>query len=853
MLNIDAFERKEVATGSDIPRKLAHLSNEYKALEKELENKYKGFPSEAGRNETFKSLIDRDIKKNRGAYPRQLKKILLNPIILGEWAESEIESIIKSYQGYYLENDAERQIFISNERTRGDNSEGLAEISKKYGISLKAIKAIDQEKKSQIKDRYLGKSLKKLSWEVKHISCLDLNEYQEMDEIPKQGIIALKSGCGTGKTTGWVKRYIDQVNPGRVLYVTQLKATIDPFVRTLREAGHSFYNYQSIDSDSAEHYQAHDYLAITDKSLNKLFKGARQYKPYDLVIIDECEKVFSENTKENSRIASNLERVTLDATATLVLDADISEVVTGWGIEHLATIGNLRSYLYINSADYMEGMTVKTLPSQEQALQVVDNALAEGQSVYLYLDVADKKKHFTAIKKHFQKKFPHILVEGHTAEQTSNLKKLKANSVEYLDSLFKNEEKPLRLLIVTPWSERGWDYNSNIHAFDITVGIYTNGYKSGEDVAQAMRRARRTTEHYVFINRKWEYNSNLTIPSIQETVIPGYSEIKRHFSEEISDQAIKRDAMLKANPAFHLKLLMEERGADYQEIQIGIKPGMKKLLQELAMDSLEAEIREIYECSFKRGQFLQNYYIQEENSLNTDLGEVNDDLCLDDFTELYKRSLSIRTDQISEILHLWFMDKDKRRNHGRENNWMAIYKGELLDKIDELIDFHGLNDNKGFKSFVRRGDNTRLNIFLDKDRAKALKSILEHILATGDNSYLFQKKHKTQIYVWLQEFFGKMDFDVERQEGKGKKQVKPEIIQDYKDKKLLVGIKGVNAQIAAIGQMIEEKADQGERLSRKDIDWIIADGELFIVSHKLLRDRGIYSEIQKSLIAGRRG
>ena len=374
-----------------------------------------------------------------------------------------------------------------------------------------------------------------------------------------------------------------------------------------------------------------------------------------------------------------------------------------------------------------------------------------------------------------------------------------------------------------------------------------------------MRRPRRTEKHTVFINRQAGYQPKKAQEDAQEEAIEGYKDIKLPFSEELGDRARERKLILSENPSYQFKTLVEERGGDYEEIIIPLEKGLRNLVDIMGIGALEAEILAIFENDYQKEEFLLGFKrcsIESDiDSINKELGDIDEgSIDLEQFTALYMRDKEIKENEISEILHIWQLrDDSERRTHNKLENYVAINKGKLLDEIDRLIDYSGLNQDLSFLDYCKNRKSKELQIYLNADRIKKLSHLLAHIIDGGDAGHFFKKKHRTQTYVWVEEFFSAMDFDVEMQEGRPKKEVKKEIIQDYARAKKLKGIEGVGRRIDYINSLIEEKIEAGKILTVLEADWKKVDGKTLIIKFKDIEMNKVNSKIQKALIATRAG
>jgi len=618
------------------------------------------------------------------------------------------------------------------------------------------------------------------------------------------------------------------------------RSIIDSLCETAKAQGIHFTNYQSIESD----YGEQDYLAICVDSLWKLFKGG-YFKHYPLIIFDECESMFNENLLKDPTIGSNIERLVKKSETAHFLDADFTDMVSGMALYNLAQSSHIDSIYYQNHADYMKGMDVYTLPSAEQAFQKVQESLEKGKLVYLHYDQANKKKKLKAVKAYFQEQFPEITVEAYCADENDDdLKLLKTDANKFLEPRILREDKPLRLLIVTGWAERGWEVTNPKFKFDLTVGIYEGNYKSGEDIAQALRRPRFTDEHWVYIDRQFKYTTRRAVKNAQEIAIEGYSKIEKHFTEDVYDRAKERALIIKENMAYHFKIICEERGANYEEVKILIGNTIGKLIRELALHEEDNEIVDRYKDKYKRNLFLDKYFRKEN---------LEETITFEEFKELFIRDRDIREDEIQEILYLWSLDEGRRRTHNRKDNWVAVLKGALCDEIDKLIRTSGITPAQSLISFHQDRGVSEIELILDKEKIEPIRHYLQSIMETETNSYFFLKKHRTQPYVWLEHFFQRLDFDAELIQTRARSQVKKEIIAYYKEKGLLKGISKVGEQTVFIDGRIAEKISDRQRLWDVELDWLRADKKSLVIKKKHYQHTTTFNKFSKFYRASKPG
>ena len=849
MLDLTEYRQRTTEPPGN-PSQCKGYATAYADLERQLLREFEGRTEGADRYGKFGDLLARDILKNKGAYPEKLEAILSHPVILGDRDVSWLKGVTRSNLENYNKNAWKRDVYLSNYKTRGQNYEYLAGISERYNLDDDTVIAYDQKTKEEITDKFLGKG--RIDWKIVKLNCLDLANYDEIDSVPEKGIVALKSAPGTGKTKGWILNHIKRAKPPRVLYVSMRRSIIDSFCVTAEAQGINFTNYQSIESD----YGEQDYLAICVNSLWKLFKGG-YFKHYPLIIFDECESMFNENLLKDPKIGSNIERLVKKSESAHFLDADFTDMVSGMALYNLAQSSHIDSIYYQNHADYMKGMDVYTLPSAEQAFQKVHESLEEGKIVYLHYDQANKKKKLKAVKAYFQEQFPEITVEAYCADENDDdLKLLKTDANKFLEPRILREDKPLRLLIVTGWAERGWDVTNPKFKFDLTVGIYEGNYKSGEDIAQALRRPRFTDEHYVYIDRQSKYTPMRAVKDAQEVAIEGYSKIEKHFSEDVYDRAKERALIIKENMAYHFQIICEGRGAIYEETNITIGNTIRKLITELALQEEEDEIVDRYEDEYKREVFLERYceslYLFNDES--APLSEkLMENMKFEEFKDLFIRDRDIREDEIQEILYLWSLDEGRRRTHNRKDNWVAVLKGALCDEIDKLIRTSGITPAQSLISFHQDTGVSEIELILDKEKIEPVRHYLQAIMETETNSYFFLKKHRTQPYVWLEHFFQRLDFDAELIQTRARSQVKKEIIAYYKEKGLLKGISKVGEQTVFIDGRIAEKISDSQRLCDVELDWLRADKKSLVIKKKHYQHTTTFHKFSKFYRASKPG
>ena len=126
-----------------------------------------------------------------------------------------------------------REIWKENFFSNGDTKEFLRLIDHPEIVGDKDIYEMDANAKFHIHRKLTGDEFSG-TWDYeKTIHHLDLKNY-DISELPtKDAVIALKSGCGSGKTENFIKRFVESSGFQSGLYVSVLKGTIEPAARKL--------------------------------------------------------------------------------------------------------------------------------------------------------------------------------------------------------------------------------------------------------------------------------------------------------------------------------------------------------------------------------------------------------------------------------------------------------------------------------------------------------------------------------------------------------------------------------------------------------------------------------------------
>lgn len=596
------------------------------------------------------------------------------------------------------------------------------------------IYKMDADAKANIKRELTGEERNATrAKDTKILRHLDLADYDIEDLPTKNCVITLKSGCGSGKTKGFIKRFVEKTGYTRALYVSVYKGTIEP---TAREIDFSYYLEMGEDAKH-EWMNKQSKLASTDKSLKSLFNREGRYLRYQLLIIDECERVALNSLDTHSN-QTELYDIALTANAVLMCDADISDELTNWFAKEIANKSTERKELIklINTADWMGadgGHEVYRLEEEKDVVEITNRLLQKDQRVYMHVGYSDRteKQRISALVSYFQEEFPTKKIYGYDANTAPN--KLRKSPNEFIDELIEGEG--LDLLILSPWSHIGWDYNSKAHLFDATVGSYPHSFMTAPDIAQAMRRPRQTKLHYVWIGKRPKKAFDKK-REFEETWKhhPEIRALCRDVPQELANKARAVKVVQESNVSYHFKLLMEERGANFHRadtFDIDVKY-LKWLLTQYGKEAHEDRISRIFnEEPRARDSILRNFYVWNGESrrfLNHAFEEDKEPpLHEEEFSDLYLRNERIQGRDIGAIADIWFRTPEQREwLDEKDSRYFAEMTGKLLDHIDYIVRLRYGNPDS-FLSWLLDDDSEELHVSFNEEDVKDFMSWAEHL------------------------------------------------------------------------------------------------------------------------------
>ncbi len=331
----------------------------------------------------------------------------------------------------------------------------------------------------------------------------------------KEGVIFIKSGTGTGKTTA-LRKLIEDNPEASILYVGK---NVSYVVNASERLG--LDNYQD-----EEKFPQRDFLkfskqlAICYPSLEHLVdRRDGTMKAYDIVIADEARQLLafsvgSDNlnsrhplpipSKQNS-IFSHLVR---NAEKVVFLDADIDDL-TRWSVENFRGEREEVYDIYINRYLPLLDKTAYIVDTPKDVISLAVQYAENGLQVAVVGDFGNKGKiKITAIEQMFKNKgLSSFILWGGNNKQGEQYQVLLNGEL-----LTQKLEDGLSAFIASPAIVSGWDFNGteDIH-FDAVFGIYPNNILTSPEILQQLRRFRRTQNFFVHIsgigwNAEWTLN-----------------------------------------------------------------------------------------------------------------------------------------------------------------------------------------------------------------------------------------------------------------------------------------------------------------------------------------------------------
>ena len=759
-----------------------------------------------------------------------------------------------------------REVWKENFFSNGDTTEFLRLLDRPEIVGGKDIYEMDEGAKFHIHKLLTGKEFSG-AWDyIKTVHHLDLADY-DISELPTENaVIALKSGCGSGKTKGFIKRYIEMAGFESGLYNSVLKGTIEP---AARDIGFSYYLEGSERDENGNEVAnlqfllSQPFLAITDKSLDKLVQ--KRTRRFDIVILDESERIALNSLDLESK-QHELFEFCKAAKVVLLLDADLSDGLTGFFAEEIATNSQKELIKLINTADWMgEGHHFYPLKREEDTIGITEKLLSQNKRTYFHVGYSDttEKKRISRLVRYFREKFPHKKIEGYDASSVP--RELRANPKKYIDE--KIEKEGLDLLIVSPWAKIGWDYLGE-NLFDATVGSYPHPFMSAPDIAQQMRRPRETKLHYAWVERprgrpdkrieKLE-KSFQTLPSVQRlkaraevaSELLAEPEVEKEatftlnslFNTEMSEQARHAKHRQQINIPFHLLIILKERECVVHDLSTtDIKTeGLEELLTKHGEQAHFEDIKKHWDDRFRRETVVKKYY----RAIDGLPEPLNPKACdFSQFVELYERGLKTKEHEIESLARLWnYTERERQAADFANTNHWAELAGRLLDEVDRIVCKY-IGEPSRFLDWLADDSQEELHTLITAEDWGNLKTLFsDHGMRIGER-IPWAKHLETDYLSFLEEMAEYFDLELLVFNSVGsKKDAKHEAIRHYMNIGLLKKsraktIPKINEKTAFIEAKIDEKLRGAERLSQAEEAYQAHRGHyLKILKHPLRSEK----------------
>nr|BDD47649.1 hypothetical protein 7 [Paracoccaceae bacterium] len=732
---------------------------------------------------------------------------------------------------------------------------------------------MDSRAKFFFRKQITGEGFSGFGKNTKIIHHLDLADFDKTT-LPREGVLALRSGCESGKTKNVIKYITENFGYDRSVIVSAYKGTLQPLSK---DTGHAYYLGESSEEiedpeEKKEWIRSLNRIAITDKSLSYFFNDYGQFKPFDVVFIDESERVAMNSVDVNSR---QIELFNLCAAAILVvlLDADASDDLTFWFANEIADDETDQKMLLrlINTKDWMsEGHRAYFLDREADVYGAVEALLNRNKRVFLHTGFSDQteERRISAIVRLFQENFPEKSIKGWDAYSVPNA--VRRDPHAEIDRIIETEG--LDLLIVSPWSKVGWDYNGK-HAFDATVGTYPHHFMTAPDIAQQMRRPRKTKLHYVWLGRRPK-NGAQKLFQLEDTWDnrPELRKLKRDFASELAERARRKKVREQQNISFHLRMILDDRGCKtYQGWRTQVdEVRVAELLTDYGKEEDDKIIARIMNDPWKKRALLSDFFIFD-NYGDGRRALTNADLSKEEIAELHRRKIKVDENHLSQVSEIWFKNPEQREMLDKDDaRFFAEIAGELLDAVDEIIRKTVGNPDR-FIDWVRHENPKDLYLSFNHEDFEPIKELLQSIPGRYENSLPFIQSeggllhNKVKIFEWLAELYDLEYTLLSPKKSEGRKDAKLKTIRAYEGKRFTHegitkihirksrakdgAIRQQNKKIEIIEDTIDEKLENREALTQIERFWMTYRRDFYVrLSKPTYRQERVYRAINKACL-----
>ena len=316
-----------------------------------------------------------------------------------------------------------------------------------------------------------------------------------------KGILCVKSGHGTAKTTSLVKdlmRHISTINKNAsVLYITNRNSNILKASKDLNLDCHLLPDGKTVNRELCKSSRR---LAINQHSLHHLFDDRGRAFKFDLVVYDESENAHIDAKTLTNVNEGNLKSILSAATLKIFADSDLGrqtynlcEVINQESHDRLMLIEN--SYSHMRNAPQI---------IYENELDIYDallECLINGERVFFHTGHKNgiATQYLATLVRVFNdlcnKEIAMYVDDGNSAKYPE----LFSDPNKYLGEKIKNG---LQLFIVSPKIQTGWRYNNPDYQFDTAFGVYRNNVQTAPHIVQAANRCVGVSKYHWYISAK---------------------------------------------------------------------------------------------------------------------------------------------------------------------------------------------------------------------------------------------------------------------------------------------------------------------------------------------------------------
>ncbi|OUU66146.1 MAG: hypothetical protein CBC24_03985 [Candidatus Pelagibacter sp. TMED64] len=782
-----------------------------------------------------------------------------------EWLKIQLENARKGKldgrRGEFLFNLFQREIFY-NRKNIGEllkilrNNPILYVDPKKNDRDWKDVERTYERALDYVNKRLLGTSIKdSKKWESKVI-CKPWLEDIDIKALPTEKcLILIKSPPFTAKSQ-LIEEYIKHGGFDSGIYVSTDISTIDSFTQEYPR-WKSYQEGGKGKQDKQRWMPEQPWLASTEQSLTYFLReeAGQLWFPKDnppgVVFIDEAEAVNMNILNNNSfKNVSSLYEICRRAKSVVLLDADITEEITGDFAQTLAEQGTFTRYSLVNDFDHNSHKRIQMLNSEVQAMHTIKALLDSGQTVFCHVGFSDstEQRRLTRLYKFWSNYLKDTnAVRAYDAQNVPAELRRNPNKViqDWLNG-------GLKLLIHSPWSKRSWNYNpktKDAPQFDANVGIYPHTFFSHVNINQQDWRMRHTRQSYIYITPHKTYTP---YKDIDKQEAKGLILFKDELRDQVLRSVKNRRADEKSNVKDAYMELVKRGGADLLTEFIDepwhneFEKSVTHLITEAGEEAREEEARKAWEKPRTRDRILNAFYRESESNEHYAPG-LTKDIGFEAFKDLYFRDEKIKEEDLDDILHIWFMSEEEREHLQVDEpvTW-AVMKGKLLDRIDKLVEDSFPEGINKFPEIVTLKDRDRLEIFVTQSNKGQLgRFVRENLSSLRDEiPFLLREGYGNNYLSIIEDTFDWFGLPWVKEEQYTKQEGrKIAIIQEYENLGLVKRKEGINLKIKDINENISKKIKNRENLSYREKEWLRTRGTNYTITLEDIKHRKLHNAI----------